>query len=178
MKVRTTFIPSLRLLRDPEVTVNYELLDKQLDALIDGETDLLATSANFVGLLYTGIPDINWLGIYVRRKDELVLGPFQGLPACVHIPMGQGVCGTAAVEKRTLRVDNVHEFAGHIACDPDSRSEMVVPLVANNEVFAILDIDSPHDSRFSEDDQAGVEKLCKRFVQKLVSLKADPQNFI
>lgn len=146
--------------------------------MVDGETDLLATTANFVGILFAEIPDINWLGIYVRREDELVLGPFQGLPACVHIPLGQGVCGTAAREMQTQRVDNVHEFAGHIACDPNSRSELVVPLIANGAVFAVLDIDSPHAARFSADDQAGVEKLCDRFVKKLLSAKADLQNFI
>lgn len=146
--------------------------------MVDGETDLLATTANFVGILFAEIPDINWLGIYVRREDELVLGPFQGLPACVHIPLGQGVCGTAAREMQTQRVDNVHEFAGHIACDPNSRSELVVPLIANGAVFAVLDIDSPHAARFSVDDQAGVEKLCDRFVKKLLSAKADLQNFI
>jgi len=173
-----TFVQLSHSHQDHELTVNYELLDKQLDALIGDESDLLAASANFVGLLYAEIPDINWLGIYVMRGDELVLGPFQGLPACVHIPLKQGVCGTAASEKRTLRIDNVHEFGGHIVCDPDSKSEVVVPLIANGEVFAVLDIDSPHHARFSADDQAGVEKLCLRFVQRLSSMKPDLQNFI
>ena len=173
-----TFVPSSHSFRDHKLTVNYELLDRQLDALIGDETDLLAVSANFVGLLHAGIPDINWLGIYVRRGDELVLGPFQGPPACVHIQLGQGVCGTAASESRTLRVDNVQEFDGHIACDPDSKSEIVVPLIANEKVFAVLDIDSPHDARFSEEDQSGIEKLCGRLVQRLLSLKPDLQGFI
>ena len=160
------------------MTVNYELLDKQLEALIGDETDLLAASANFVGLLFSEIHDINWLGLYVLRDDELVLGPFQGLPACVHIPLGQGVCGTAASENRTIRVADVHAFAGHIACDPVSRSEVVVPLVANRKVFAVLDIDSPQEGRFSEEDQAGVELLCRRFVRRLSSIRTDLQNFI
>lgn len=160
------------------MTTDYELLDRQFAALVDDETDLLATSANFVGLLFAELPDINWLGIYVRRENELVLGPFQGLPACVHIPLGQGVCGTAASAMQTQRVDNVHEFAGHIACDQNSRSELVVPLIANGEVFAVLDIDSPHNARFSASDQVGVEKLCDRFVQKLLSMKANLRDFI
>ena len=160
------------------MTVNYELLDRQLDALIGDETDLLAASANFVALLFSEIHDINWLGLYVLRDEELVLGPFQGLPACVHIPLGQGVCGTAAAENRTIRVADVHEFSGHIACDPASRSEVVVPLVANGKVFAVLDIDSPHADRFSVDDQSGVEMLCQRFVHRLSSIREDLQNFI
>jgi GAF domain-containing protein len=178
MKAWTTFIRSSHSHQDHKLTVNYELLDRQLDALISDEDDLLATSANFVGLLHAEIPDINWLGIYVRRGDELVLGPFQGLPACVRLAMGQGVCGTAASEQRAIRVDNVHEFDGHIACDPVSQSEVVVPLLANGEVFAVLDIDSPHEGRFSADDQAGIEKLCDRFVQRLVEIKPDLLNFI
>ena len=178
MKAWTTFIQSLHLRQDHEVTANYELLDQQLEGLIGGEDDLLAATANFVGLLHAEIPDINWLGIYVKRGDELVLGPFQGLPACVHIPMGHGVCGTAASELHTIRVGNVHEFDGHIACDPDSRSEIVVPLISQGAVFAVLDIDSPHEDRFSADDQAGVEKLCDRFVQRLIAIKPDLQNFI
>ncbi len=160
------------------MTVNYELLDRQLDALIKDETDLLATSANFVGLLFAEIHDINWLGLYILRDTELVLGPFQGLPACVHIALGQGVCGTAASENRTIRVSNVHEFAGHIACDPASKSEVVVPLVSNGKVFAVLDIDSPHEGRFTEADQAGIEMLCRRFVARLSSISTDLQNFI
>ena len=160
------------------MTVNYELLDRQLDALIGDETDLLAASANFVGLLFAEITGINWLGLYVLRGDELVLGPFQGLPACVRIPVGQGVCGTAAAENRTIRVDDVHQFPGHIACDPVSKSEVVVPLVANGSVFAVLDVDSPDEARFSEEDESGIEMLCQRFVRHLLSIKADLRNFI
>jgi GAF domain-containing protein len=118
--------------------------------------------------LYAGIPEINWLGLYVLRDKELVLGPFQGLPACVRIPLGQGVCGTAAGQRETLRVDDVHEFAGHIVCDPESRSEIVVPLSMHGELVGVLDIDSPKPSRFSAADQLGVELLCKTFMQSLL----------
>jgi len=149
------------------MSVDYQSLNSQLAALIADEKDALANSANFVGLLYAGIPDINWLGLYVLRDQELVVGPFQGLPACVRIPLGQGVCGTAAEQMETLRVDDVHEFAGHIVCDPKSRSEIVVPLSIQGELVGVLDIDSPKPSRFSAADQLGVELLCKTFVQSL-----------
>jgi GAF domain-containing protein len=149
------------------MTVDYQLLNRQLAELIAGENDALAVSANFVGLLFAEIPDINWLGIYVLRGNELVLGPFQGKPACVRIPLGQGVCGTAAASMQTQRVDDVHAFDGHIVCDPDSRSEIVVPLSINGELVGVLDIDSPQHARFSEADQAGVELLCDTFVGNL-----------
>jgi len=149
------------------MSVDYQSLNSQLAALIADEKDALANSANFVGLLYAGIPDINWLGLYVLRDQELVVGPFQGLPACVRIPLGQGVCGTAAEQMETLRVDDVHDFAGHIVCDPESRSEIVVPLSIQGELIGVLDIDSPKPSRFSAADQLGVELLCKTFVQSL-----------
>ncbi|MCH8072027.1 MAG: GAF domain-containing protein [Proteobacteria bacterium] len=148
--------------------VDYQSLNDQLAALLAGEKDALANSANFVGLLYAGIPNVNWLGIYVLRGKELVLGPFQGLPACVRIPVGQGVCGTAAEKRETLRVGDVHEFAGHIVCDPESRSEVVVPLLIHGELIGVLDIDSPQPSRFSEVDQSGVELLCDTFLQSLL----------
>ena len=149
------------------MTVDYQLLNRQLAELIAGENDALAVSANFVGLLFGEIPDVNWLGIYVLRGDELVLGPFQGKPACVRIPVGQGVCGTAAASMQTQRVDDVHAFDGHIVCDPDSRSEIVVPLSVNGKLVGVLDIDSPKHARFSEADQAGVELLCDTFVRNL-----------
>ncbi len=142
---------------------DYDLLDSQLHALLDEEPDALAAAANFVGLLYNSIPDVNWLGIYVLRDDELVLGPFQGKPACVHIGLDEGVCGAAASSLQTQRVADVHAFPGHIVCDPDSRSELVVPLVAHERLIGVLDIDSPTTRRFSETDQAGVEKLCESF---------------
>lgn len=157
------------------MTIDYELLARQAEALLDDETDALALSANFVALLHAELPDINWLGIYVRRGDELVLGPFQGLPACVRIPIGLGVCGTAASQAETQRVDDVHAFEGHIACDPASNSELVVPLVADGAVFAVLDIDSPKKARFSPADQAGTETLCEILVSRLAAAgKAGP----
>ena len=157
------------------MSVDYQSLNSQLAALLADEQDALANSANFVALLYAGIPDINWLGIYVLRDQELVLGPFQGLAACVRIPLGQGACGTAAQRNETLRVDNVHEFAGHIVCDPASKSEIVVPLSIHEELIGVLDIDSPKPSRFGVSDQLGVELLCNTFVQ---NLQKGPGNFI
>jgi GAF domain-containing protein len=144
---------------------DYNLINAQLIALTKDEPDMLANSANFVALLYDALTDINWVGIYVLRNGELVLGPFQGKPACVHIPVGQGVCGTAAQSIKTLRVDNVNEFAGHIACDIASNSEIVVPLLRDGELLGVLDIDSPSLARFSDSDQQGIEKLCRSFEQ-------------
>jgi L-methionine (R)-S-oxide reductase len=148
-------------------TTDYDLLNAQLTALTENEADTLANCANFVALLFDALTDINWLGIYVLRGDELVLGPFQGKPACVHIPVGQGVCGIAAEKMTTLRVDNVRDFSGHIACDIASQSEIVVPLSRNGILMGVLDIDSPSLARFSEHDQSGIEKLCRSFEKVL-----------
>lgn len=142
---------------------DYKLLDAQLTALLNDEPDALASAANFVALLYNAMDDVNWLGIYVLRGDELVLGPFQGQPACVHIAIGSGVCGAAAATRSTQRVADVHEFPGHIVCDAASRSEIVVPLIVGDELIGVLDIDSPTVDRFSAEDQAGVELLCRNF---------------
>lgn len=147
--------------------VDFDLLDRQLVSLIADENDALANTANFVGLLYDGMPDINWLGVYILRGQELVLGPFQGKPACVRLPMGKGVCGTAASLLRTLRVADVHEFPGHIACDPASRSEIVVPLLLDGTLAGVLDIDSPFPGRFTARDQDGIETLCRTFCAEL-----------
>lgn len=160
------------------MTVNYKLLTRQLEALVEDEADLLANSANLVGLLFAEIPDINWLGIYVLRGSELVLGPFQGKPACVRIPLGQGVCGTAAQRMESQLVADVNDFSGHITCDPASVSEVVVPLISAGQVIGVLDVDSPLQGRFSADDQHGLELLCERFVQLLENKRADLQNFI
>ena len=146
---------------------DYELLDSQLRAMLAGETDKLAATGNFVALLFNALDDVNWLGVYVLRGDELVLGPFQGRPACVRIPVGNGVCGVAASTGSTQRVTDVREFPGHIVCDADSRSELVVPLLAASGLIGVLDIDSPSLSRFSEGDQQGVEKLCASFCALL-----------
>ena len=142
---------------------DYDLLESQAAALLRDEADALASAANFVALLYNALDDVNWLGIYVLRGDELVLGPFQGQPACVHIAVGKGVCGTAAATLETQRVADVHAFPGHIACDAASRSEIVVPLVIDGSLVGVLDIDSPSLERFSADDQAGIESLCAAF---------------
>ena len=143
---------------------NYELVIKQLKALLDGEDDLIANLSNASALLNQFLSDINWVGFYLtKEKNQLVLGPFQGLPACVRIPFGRGVCGTAAANNETLRIADVHQFPGHIACDAASNSEIVIPLVKNDEVIGVLDIDSPLKERFNETD----EKYLKLFVDAL-----------
>ena len=146
---------------------DYDLLQSQLRALLTDETDALAATSNFVALLFTTLGDINWLGVYVLRGHELVLGPFQGKPACVHIPIGKGVCGVAASERTSQLVADVHEFPGHIVCDTDSRSELVVPLLVDDELIGVLDIDSPSLARFADADQRGVEQLCDVFCELL-----------
>ncbi|HEX6259424.1 MAG TPA: GAF domain-containing protein [Woeseiaceae bacterium] len=155
---------------------DYALLDKQLLALLADEPDPLANTANFVGLLYEGIPAVNWLGVYVLRGRELVLGPFQGRPACVRLPLGAGVCGTAAERMETLRVADVHQFPGHIACDPVSRSEIVVPLLIGGRLKGVLDIDSPRIDRFTERDQRGIEMLCRTFTGELSQNSMPPRD--
>jgi len=147
--------------------VDFAMLDRQLSALVADEDDTLANTANFVALLHDGIPSVNWLGVYVLRDEQLVLGPFQGKPACVRLPVGHGVCGTAASRLETLRVADVHEFSGHITCDPASRSEIVVPLLIDRTLVGVLDIDSPYPGRFSERDQQGIEMLCRTFTSEL-----------
>ena len=144
---------------------DYTLLDSQLRALLAGEHDALANAANFVALLYHALDDINWLGIYVLRNGELVLGPFQGNTACVRISIGSGVCGAAAATLETQRVADVHAFPGHIACDAASRSEIVVPLLIDDKLVGVLDIDSPTIDRFGAGDQAGIEGLCETYCR-------------
>jgi GAF domain-containing protein len=144
---------------------DYTLLESQLTALVGDEDDALANASNFVGLLFAALDDVNWLGIYVLRGDELVLGPFQGKPACVRIPTGNGVCGTAAATRETQRVADVHAFPGHIACDADSRSEIVVPLIVDGQLVGVLDIDSPSLDRFSAADQQGIESICRAYCE-------------
>jgi len=137
----------------------YDELARQLDALIAGEPDLMANAANMAALIYHGLLDLNWAGFYFLKARELVLGPFQGKPACVRIPWGKGVCGAAALRGTTVIVPDVHEFPGHIACDDASRSELVVPLIATGRVVGVLDLDSPVLGRFDDEDRAGVERL-------------------
>jgi GAF domain-containing protein len=153
---------------------DYKLLDSQAEALLRDEPDGLANAANFVALLYNALDDVNWLGIYVLRGDELVLGPFQGQPACVHITVGSGVCGTAAATLQTQRVPDVHAFPGHIVCDAASRSELVVPLIVDGSLVGVLDIDSPVPDRFSAADQAGIENLCATYC----SLRSGGEGFL
>lgn len=141
------------------VKTDYEALEKSLEALIRDIPFETANLANASALLWQSLPDINWAGFYQLRGDKLVLGPFQGKPACIVIPMGRGVCGTAAAEEKTVRVENVHTFPGHIACDCASNSEIVIPLYRNGALWGVLDIDSPRFSRFSPEDQQGLERF-------------------
>jgi len=142
----------------------YRDLGVQLAALAAGETDLIANAANAAALIYHGLPDLNWAGFYFRKGAELVLGPFQGKPACVRIPIGKGVCGTSAALATTVLVPDVYDFPGHIACDPNSRSELVVPLIEDGVVLGVLDLDSPLLARFDEIDREGCERLVALFV--------------
>jgi len=146
---------------------DYALLRSQFASIADGESDALANTSNFVALLYHALDDVNWVGVYVMRDGELVLGPFQGKPACVRIALGSGVCGTAAATRETQRVPDVHEFPGHIVCDVDSRSEIVVPLVVAGNLVGVLDIDSPIPDRFSDSDQSGIESLCVELCEAI-----------
>ncbi|MEK4426619.1 GAF domain-containing protein [Solibacillus sp. FSL K6-1523] len=141
----------------------YTTLSRQLHTLLDGEQDRIANLSNASALLNQFLDRINWVGFYLMNDGELVLGPFQGLPACVRIPVGRGVCGSSAMQKQTLLVDDVHAFPGHIACDAASKSELVIPLIKNDTVIGVLDIDSPIEARFSKEDQLGLEQ----FVQTL-----------
>ena len=142
----------------------YRDLARQLAALLADETDRIANAANTAALIYHSLPDLNWAGFYFRRGKELVLGPFQGRPACVRIPIGRGVCGSAAARPATVVVADVHDFPGHIACDPVSRSELVVPLIEAGEVSGVLDLDSPLLARFDDVDQEGCERLVELFL--------------
>lgn len=142
----------------------YRDLIEQLAALLAGETNRTANAANAASLIYHGLPDLNWAGFYFRDGAELVLGPFQGKPACVRIAIGKGVCGAAAARAEAVLVRDVHEFPGHIACDPDSRSELVVPLIEGGAVFGVLDLDSPLPGRFDEVDRLGCQRLVELFV--------------
>ena len=143
---------------------DYARLVQELKALLAGEQDLVANAANTVALLFDALPEINWAGFYFLKGAELVVGPFQGKPACVRIALGRGVCGTAAAERRTLVVPDVHGFPGHIACDAASRSEVVVPLMRGTALLGVLDIDSPRPARFDADDVRGLEAIAAAFL--------------
>ena len=140
-------------------TVNYTLVCQQLSALVEGVPYEVANLANASALLWQALPGINWAGFYKMMDGALVLGPFQGKPACIRIPVGRGVCGTAVAEDKTQLVYNVHDFPGHIACDSASNSEIVVPIHVGGEIWGVLDIDSPHIGRFTEADRAGLEQV-------------------
>lgn len=144
---------------------NYDLLIKQLKALVEDEKNAIANLSNASALLNQFLDRVNWVGFYLMEDGELVLGPFQGLPACVRIPLGKGVCGTAASKQETLRVEDVHVFPGHIACDAASQSEIVVPIVKDGNVIGVLDIDSPEKNRFDELDQQKLEEFVAMLVQ-------------
>lgn len=143
----------------------YQKLQRDLDLLLEGETDGIANAANASALMFERLPEINWVGFYFRRDGELLLGPFQGRPACVRIAWGRGVCGTSAAQNRSLVVDNVHQFDGHIACDTSSNSECVIPLVHHDQVVGVLDLDSPHLARFDEVDREGLEEIGRIFLR-------------
>ena len=145
----------------------YRDLARDLAALLAGEADRIANAANMAALIYHGLPDLNWAGFYFRQGGELVLGPFQGRPACVRIPLGKGVCGTSASRGATVLVRDVHHFPGHIACDPASRSELVVPLIKGDKVLGVLDLDSPNLARFDAGDQAGIEAIAALYVASM-----------
>ncbi|MBH0778763.1 GAF domain-containing protein [Nocardia bovistercoris] len=148
-------------------TEQYRELIAQAEALLAGEHDRIANAANLSALLFHALPRLNWAGFYFYDGSELVVGPFQGKPACVRIALGKGVCGTAARTRQTQLVPDVHEFPGHIACDADSRSEIVIPLVSAGELVGVLDIDSPDPARFDETDRQGLEQIARVYLESL-----------
>lgn len=149
----------------------YAQLATQAQALLAGERDRIANAANLSALVYRALPDLNWVGFYFYDGRELVVGPFQGLPACVRIALDKGVCGAAARTRETQRVDDVHAFPGHIACDAASRSELVVPLVLDGALIGVFDVDSPLPSRFDVEDQVGLERIAALYLDA-ISLEA------
>ena len=147
---------------------HYAELTQQVASLVEGESDYIANMANISALLYWALKDVNWAGFYLLKDSELVLGPFHGQPACIRIPIGKGVCGTAVSQNSTQLVYDVHEFAGHIACDAASNSEVVIPVYANGEIFAVLDIDSPLIGRFDQTDVDGLQLIVDSLQASLV----------
>jgi len=143
--------------------MNSRIIDS-LKELIKGETNFIANAANFSAFLYHGLDDLNWVGFYMLDGKELLLGPFCGKPACIRIKLGKGVTGTSAESKKTIIIDDVHTFPGHIACDPNSRSELVIPMIYNNELLGVLDLDSPMLNRFSNNDKEIIEKMLNYLV--------------
>jgi L-methionine (R)-S-oxide reductase len=149
----------------------YKLVNAQVTALISNEPDMIANMANIAAVLFNTLEQINWAGFYLLKQEQLVLGPFQGKPACIRIPMGSGVCGTSAASLQTIIVKDVHAFSGHIACDAASNSEIVLPIIVNKELVGVLDIDSPVADRFDEHDRQGLETLVTIFQETLTSLE-------
>jgi GAF domain-containing protein len=147
------------------MSVSYDLLERQVRELLGGESDFIANAANFVSLVYHEIPHLNWAGFYFVNAPggELVLGPFNGRPACTRLPAGRGVCGAAVTRRETVVVDDVSAFSDHIVCDAASRSEIVVPLLAGEDVIGVFDVDSPEVARFSEEDRLGITRLVRAF---------------
>lgn len=151
-------------------TADFDLLARQVSSLLEGERDLVANASQFAAFVYDALPDLNWAGFYLLRPalsggaEELLVGPFQGKVACARIPLGRGVCGTAAAQRRTIVVADVHAFAGHIACDSASNAEIVVPLIKDGVLYGVFDIDSPLLDRFSASDQAGIEAMVAAFL--------------
>ena len=151
-----------------EVTeTNYDLLQKQVSSLIEDESNMIAILSNVSALLNDSIDQINWIGFYLVEDNELILGPFQGHPACVHIAIGKGVCGTAVAQDKTQLVEDVNAFPGHIACDANSKSEIVVPIHKDNNVIGVLDIDAPITNRYNNEDKQGLEAIVKIIEQQL-----------
>jgi len=144
----------------------YRIVAEQLQSLIRAESDWIANLANSAALIFQSVPDLNWAGFYLLKDDELVVGPFQGKVACVRIQIGKGVCGTAAEQRKTVIIPDVHEFPGHIACDSASRSEVVVPLIRRGELIGVLDLDSPSLGRFDYEDAVGLEVVAKLLAEK------------
>ncbi|MBO9491397.1 GAF domain-containing protein [Endozoicomonas sp. G2_1] len=145
----------------------YQQLHAQVEAIIAGENDAIANMANISALLFEALDQVNWAGFYRLVDNELILGPFQGKVACIRIPVGKGVCGTAVAQASTQRIADVHQFSGHIACDAASNSEIVIPLVVNDQIIAVLDIDSVAFDRFDEQDQAGLEAIVSTLANQL-----------
>ena len=146
----------------------YSQLTAQARSLVEGERDMIANMANISALLFNQMDDVNWAGFSLYKEDQLVLGPFQGQPACIRIPMGKGVCGTTAATKTVQRIEDVHQFEGHIACDAASNSEIVIPIVVDNQLVGVLDIDSPNLSRFTAEDEAGLCEIVGVLSRTLV----------
>ena len=144
----------------------YELLKKQTPSIFEGENDAIANAANFSSLIFNNIPDLNWAGFYFFKNPDLIVGPFQGQPACVRIQAGKGVCGTSFSERKTIVVEDVHQFEGHIACDPNSNSEIVIPLIKDDKIYGVFDVDSPKINRFNSIDVENLEALVCIYIER------------